>query len=301
MRVVTLGSGGHPLTAMALEVVRNLPEIDHVGHVESVAGRNSLLNDPNSPESLARLTTLRPDVVLSAAYTRVLREEALAIPSIGAINVHPSLLPDYRGSHPIPWALFDRQEKVGITIHEMTLPVDSGPILAQESLDIDPEEAPQGVYSRLCPIGARLLRNVLMDIQRAGRLEGRPQSGAGFYRSVPWKEWQRLELDFSLSGPELARRSRIFPGHVNFPDGERRLFVRAIEVTGRTRIEPGQIVRRRFSKVVVAAGDGTLVTLLLHRPLRSRIKHTRLGSLAVRVRNAVRDQLPLPKALFFRR
>jgi methionyl-tRNA formyltransferase len=105
VRVVTFGSRASELTTTALEAVGEVEEAEHVGHVEG--GDASLVPDPNSAAGLRTLSELRPDLFLSSGYGLILREPALAIPTIGAINMHPSLLPAYRGSHPIFWAMYE--------------------------------------------------------------------------------------------------------------------------------------------------------------------------------------------------
>src|SRR5438034_887437 len=177
----------------------------------------SFMRDVGSPAFTAHLAELRPDLFLSAAYARVLPEKVLDIATLGAINVHPSLLPDYRGSLAIWWALYDRRSRVGVTVHEMTLPVDSGPILGQASLEVGPDDDPIDISRRVGDLAKPLLRGILVRITRTGRVVGSPQRDGGSYRSAPAKEAHRLEIDWSQTASELVRRDRIFPGRSNIP------------------------------------------------------------------------------------
>jgi methionyl-tRNA formyltransferase len=271
LRIVTFGQKGHRLTSMAVEVVSTMAGLDQVGHVDS-ADSDSPLRDPNTAEARSLLAELKPDLFLSAGYTRLLQRETLTIPSIGAINVHPSLLPQYRGSHPIYWALYEGQPAVGVTIHKMTLPVDSGRILAQEKVHVRALDRPDEVYDSVCTQAAVALERSLRSIQQTRTINGRAQIGKGSYRGNPWKELDRLMIDWSEPAATLARRSRAFPGVLNFRARRRLVFIAEIFEAGATSAEAGTIVRRRFRSLEVAAGDNRSVKVCLSRPARSWLK-----------------------------
>jgi methionyl-tRNA formyltransferase len=272
MRIVTFGSDHrHPLTTAALGVVKELDGIEHVDHVTREDERE-FMRDPASPAFRSHLVNLRPDLFLSAAYARVLPEEVLAIPTLGAINVHPALLPAYRGVMAIWWALYERQSSVGVTIHEMTLPVDSGPILAQASLPVRPEENPGEVSPKVGELARPLLEKTLREITETGLIAGTPQRGAGSYRSTPGKEAHRLEIDWSQTARELVRRDRIFPGNSNIAVGRWRVYAKQVDQAGATRLAPGRILRRRATSIDVSVAGGSSVRLQLTRPLRDWVK-----------------------------
>jgi methionyl-tRNA formyltransferase len=271
LRLVTLGNPGHPLCDAALAVIRGLPWVEHVGHLKD-RGERPGLDDPDSAAFLEFLAELRPDVLVSVAYGHVLHEPALSIPTIGAINVHPSLLPQYRGAQAIFWALYEGQTTLGVTVHEMILPVDAGAILAQEALAVDLDDHPLDVYRRIADLSKGALRDALEAIRRTGRVEGRPQVGPASYRSDAWKEYDRLVVDWRLPGRELARRSRLFMGAMNIPIGPRRIMIDHIEELGSTSRRPGTIIRRGLRTWDAAAGDGTSVRLYIRQPLKARAK-----------------------------
>src|SRR5262249_51798799 len=93
----------------------------------------------NSPEGIAALRELRPDLLVVAAYGQILSPEVLSVPQLGGINVHASLLPEYRGASPVAWAIWKGETKTGVTIIRMTAGLDAGEMLAQEVLEILPE------------------------------------------------------------------------------------------------------------------------------------------------------------------
>jgi len=115
-----------------------------------------------------------PDLVIVAAFGQILPKEIIDGPRQGCINIHPSLLPKYRGAAPINWALIRGEEKTGVTIMRMDEGVDSGDILLQEETPIRPEESFGELHDRLAKMGAELLLTALVMLE-AGTLQPRPQ------------------------------------------------------------------------------------------------------------------------------
>jgi methionyl-tRNA formyltransferase len=272
MRIVTLGSDhGHPLTLAALAVVDSLEGVEHVDHI-TARDEREFLRRPRSAAFREHIASLRPDVLLSAAYARIVPEDVLALPSIGSINVHPSLLPDYRGLNAIWWAIYEAQPRVGITVHEMTPGVDEGPILGQASIEVTPETRPGAVWNSLGDLARPVLEQTLSTIRDSGRIQGVPQPPGGSYRRQPQREATRLELDWEQPARELVRRHGIFPGAGNVALGRWRVHALEVEEHTPTTRPPGKILKRRPRAVHVATGDGSSVRLTLARPLRSWVK-----------------------------
>jgi len=276
MRVVTFGSD-HPLSYAALRTVERLDGFDHVDHVSTTDDRE-FLRKPNTAEARAYLRSLEPDLFLSAAYGRILGEQTLGLASIGAVNVHPSLLPRFRGVNAVQWAMYEGESRVGLTIHEMVPAVDSGAVLAQITTPIREGESARDVYLRLGELLPPTLTEVLTRIRRTGTIEGRPQRGEGSYRRASRLELDRLELDWSWSAAELARRFRVFPWHCNLPVGPWRIFLRDVEPRDAiVKRPPGTMVRRRPRTLDVVVADGTLVRLHLDHALRAWTKLALVG------------------------
>jgi methionyl-tRNA formyltransferase len=255
----------------ALTVVRELDDVEHVCHV-TARDEREFLRDPRSEAFRDHLAALEPDLLLSAAYARILPEDVLALPTIGAINVHPSLLPDYRGVSAIWWAIYDAQPRVGVTVHEMTAGVDTGPILGQAAIDVTPETRPGPVWNSLGELARPLLEQTLSRIRDSGRIEGRPQPPGGSYRSQPQRETARLELDWEQPARELVRRHGIFPGAGNIAVGRWRVYALEVEAGTPAARPPGTILRRRPRTMDVATGEGSSVRLTLGRPVRDWTK-----------------------------
>src|SRR6516162_1725132 len=131
----------------------------------------------NTPEGVAELTKLAPDLLVVAAYGQILSNEVLSIPRLGGINVHASLLPKYRGAAPVAWAIYHGETETGVTIIRMTTGLDAGDMLAQEKLAIGPDETAGELEARLAPLGARLAMQVI-DRLAAGPVTGVKQDKA---------------------------------------------------------------------------------------------------------------------------
>lgn len=126
------------------------------------------------PSFLETFRDLAPDLVIVAAFGQILPKEIIHAPRLGCINIHPSLLPKYRGAAPINWALIRGEEKTGVSIMRMDEGVDSGAILLQEETPIDPSETYGMLHDRLAKLGAELLLVALAMLQ-TGTLQPLPQ------------------------------------------------------------------------------------------------------------------------------
>lgn len=105
-------------------------------------------NDVNDPAFLSELRNLRPDVIVSVACPQIFREELLELPSLGCINVHSSLLPDYRGMLPTFWVLANNESETGVSVHFMTPGIDEGDILFQHRIRIEPGETLRSLMAK---------------------------------------------------------------------------------------------------------------------------------------------------------
>ena len=111
----------------------------------------------NNTEFKEQIKELNPDIACVVSYGVILPKSFLKIPKLGCINVHPSMLPKYRGAAPIQWAILNGDETTGVTIMYLDEGMDSGDIIVQEEVKIDPDETTGELWSRLSSIGARLL------------------------------------------------------------------------------------------------------------------------------------------------
>lgn len=116
-------------------------------------------------EIIEKIKKMNPDVICVVAYGRILPKEILDIPKYGCINVHPSLLPKYRGSAPIQWAILNGDERTGVTTMYLDEEMDSGDIILKEEVEIDKDETSGELWDRLSKIGANLLVETLEQIE----------------------------------------------------------------------------------------------------------------------------------------
>lgn len=116
--------------------------------------------------ALEELRALRPDILAVVAYGRILPDEILALPRYGAVNVHGSLLPKYRGSAPIQWAVLNGDERTGVSTMYLAHEMDSGDVIYTEETEIGEYESSGELFDRLKDMGARLLVRTLRDIER---------------------------------------------------------------------------------------------------------------------------------------
>jgi methionyl-tRNA formyltransferase len=128
----------------------------------------------NTPEGVEALKALAPDLLVVAAYGQILSKDVLAVAPLGGINVHASLLPKYRGAAPINWAIYHGEKRSGVTIIRMSTALDAGNMLAQQAIDILPDETAGEFEARLGPLGARLALDMVSKLAQ-GPVPGVPQ------------------------------------------------------------------------------------------------------------------------------
>lgn len=173
------------------------------------------------PEVGHRLRRLQPDLLLVVAYGQIIPAAVLAIPKLGAVNVHASLLPRHRGAAPVAHAILAGDRETGVTIMRMDEKLDHGPVLATRATLIGPREDAVALTSRLAEMGADLL---VETVARLGGIEPREQDHARA-TLAPRLSRKDGELGWDMSPEEIDRRVRAFqpwPG-VTLPDpsGER--------------------------------------------------------------------------------
>jgi methionyl-tRNA formyltransferase len=169
----------------------------------------------------ATLAALAPDLVVVAAYGRLLPQAALDCPRFGCINVHASLLPRWRGADPITRAILEGDEETGVTIMQMVLEMDAGPMLHQRTLAIRPDDTGESLERRLASLGGEALGEALVK-WRAGRLEARGQEPAEITFAPPLrKEHGRIDWQEPAIRIERAIRGlQPWPGAVTERSGQ---------------------------------------------------------------------------------
>ncbi len=180
------------------------------------------------PDFRARLASLRPDVTVLVAYGEYVPPALLDLPRRGSINLHPSLLPRWRGSTPIQSAILAGDRVTGVTIILMDEGLDTGPIIARRSVPIGPEDTTPELSEKLAQVGAELLVEVL-PAWLSGEIQPVPQPEEGATLTRMLRKEDGL-VDWNLPAEEIARRVRAFqpwPGTYTTWQGRRLNIVRA--------------------------------------------------------------------------
>jgi len=211
-------------------------------------------------EAVAELTRLAPRVMVVAAYGQILRPQVLAIPPSGVINVHPSLLPKYRGASPIAGALLAGEQQTGVTIMLMDEGMDTGPILSQITVDIDPQDTTGSLGERLAGLGAELLTDVL-PAWLEGRIEAQAQDDAQATYTKPISKGDGV-IDWSLPAVDIWHRVRAYnprPGARTRWKGDQLKVMRARPLPDWKGEAKAAGVVQLDSGVAVATGEGALL------------------------------------------
>lgn len=212
----------------------------------------------------ARIASAKPDFLVVAAYGLILPQTVLDIAAGGALNIHASLLPRWRGAAPIQRALLAGDAETGITIMRMDAGLDTGPMLAQARTPIGPDDDAQTLHDELATLGARMIVAALADAA-AGRLREvpQPQDGVTYARKIDKRE---AEMDWNCSAAELERQVRALrpmPGATTRLRGEMLKIWRA-QLRSAHGVA-GKVLAASDEGVLVACGEGALLLTELQR------------------------------------
>lgn len=218
-------------------------------------------------ETLAELRALEPDVIVVAAYGKLLPKALLEIPKTAIINVHSSILPQYRGAAPINWAILNGDEETGVTIQYMGEQLDAGDILFIKRTAIDPEEDAASLYDRLAVMGGEAASEALAQL-RDGTAKRTPQVYGEQYMYASMLSREMSNMDFTKSARELVNQVRgLIPWPCATTDvaGVRWKVFRA-HVGDDTAAQPGKILSADKNGIAVACGDGKAIVITELQP-----------------------------------
>ena len=276
MRIVYMGTPPFAVPPLQSLITAGHEVVGVVTRIDKPAGRGKVLTPPavkaaaersgvpvfqpkrvREPESTAAIGAMGPDVIVVAAYGQVLPRELLALPKHGCVNIHASLLPAYRGAAPINWAIINGETRTGITIMQMDEGLDTGAILAQESIPIDPRDTAGDLTEKLSELGSRLVVDTLSRIE-AGGLTAVPQDNGKASMAPLLKKDDGL-IDWTMSARELHNRVRglsPWPGAHGYLDGKliKILGTDVAEGSG----EPGVLYEQGRDGLAIGTGSGLL-------------------------------------------
>jgi methionyl-tRNA formyltransferase len=260
---------GHEPVAVITRPRRGFPGI---GDMEGAVPDLDLLI-PSSKERLAPLLgAYEPDLLICLGFPWLIPPDALAVPRIGAVNMHPSLLPRYRGPNPIGWTYRNDDPEYGLTVHRMAETFDTGGILAQMTVPVDDDDHLSNLGQKFEPYAAGLLARALERL--AAGDAGDPQSEETA-SDAPLMEDEWAEIDWSRPAREVHNKVRSWTlpsasglhGALTHLDGERMRIVRtSLHPAAQGEGKPGAIVRREDDRLLVQCGDRPLWVLETEQP-----------------------------------
>lgn len=222
------------------------------------------------------LKALAPELMVVAAYGKILPQAILDIPAVGCINVHSSLLPKYRGAAPINWAILNGESETGVTIMHVVAALDAGDIILQAATPIDLDESVEQLHDRLAVMGAELLGQAVAELA-AGTAPRIPQDESQ-YTYAPMLSRELSPIDWTRSALEIHNQIR---GLVPWPATTMelkgtRFKVFASLLTGENENQPaGTVLGADKKGIRVVCGDGGVLCITeVQAPGKKRMKAT---------------------------
>lgn len=217
--------------------------------------------------ALAILKELDPQLVVVAAYGKILPKDILELPPLGCVNIHSSLLPKYRGAAPINWAILNSEDRTGVTIMYMAEGLDTGDMIAAEETPISIEENAQQLYDRLAQIGAGLITRVVSDLEQ-GIINAVPQDDSlSCYAPMLSKELS--PIDWANPARRIHDQVRglyPWPAAITEVDGIRCKIVKTLLTSDHTSAAPGSVVQANKRGLKIACGGGEVLEILELQP-----------------------------------
>lgn len=217
--------------------------------------------------ALATVQALAPELIVVAAYGRILPDDILAYPAKGCINVHSSLLPKYRGAAPINWAILNGDRETGVTIMHMAHDLDAGDIILQRKTPIDPDETAGSLYDRLALLGGELAVEAVAALA-AGTAQRTPQDHAKA-TLAPMLSKELSPVDWGKSAQAIHDQVRgllPWPCAVTQVAGVRCKLLKTALTGETTHKHPGSAVRADKTGLQIACGDGGVLELVTLQP-----------------------------------
>lgn len=210
------------------------------------------------PDFLNILRGLSPDIIVVAAYGRILPAEILKLPRYGCVNVHASLLPNYRGAAPIHWAIIKGEKETGITTMHIDEGLDTGDMILQQSTPIGEEDNVGLVHDRLAVLGAGLMVETLRLLEQ-GEAPREPQTGKSSYAPAIKAEdeiisWDRPARDII----NLIRGMDPWPGARTYLGGRVLKVWRATMMDESSPVGPGVVLSGAYDGIILGTGSGLI-------------------------------------------
>jgi len=214
------------------------------------------------PAFIATVHKLKPDLFIAAGYALILSKEVLGIPRLLAANFHASLLPDYRGKHPVFWTLRGGEKWAGLTVHVMDAGIDTGDVIYQVKVRTRRDDTVAALYDRIMDRSVGLVGRLVADAIN-GRIPRRPQpvNKGSYYSSTSEEDFF---LDWNWPAEKIRRYITITPGKCFSKVGNLRVyfFNARIEKKPET-VPPGTVLQFGRRRATVATGQGAVSSSLI--------------------------------------
>lgn len=223
-------------------------------------------------EFLSQLRDIAPDIIIVAAYGKILPPDLLNIPRLGCVNIHASLLPRFRGAAPVQRVIMEGDEKTGVTLMHMAEGLDTGDMIASASIDIGRKNAGQ-LFDELAELGARLLIDTLPKIAD-GSADRIPQDDS-LSCYAPMIEKSEGRIDFTRDAAYIDRHIRGMspsPGAFTDYEGARMKIKEAEPLDDDDSAAPGTIVSVGNEGIKVSCGSGSLLITQIQMPGKKQMK-----------------------------
>ena len=212
------------------------------------------------PAFLEEIAALRLDLIVVAAYGKILPGSLRKLPRLGAINIHGSLLPKYRGAAPIQWAVINGEHETGVTIMQMDEGMDTGDILLPVALSITDEDTAGTLFAKLATVGSQALMEAISRL-KTGTLPPRKQDGS-LATEAPMLDKEMGHLDWTQDARRLhclIRGLDPWPSAYGFLGNSRFRFFKPQVIAGPVTVPPGTICRADRDGLLVATGKDSLL------------------------------------------
>ncbi|MBM2825680.1 MAG: Methionyl-tRNA formyltransferase [Dehalococcoidales bacterium] len=239
--------------ALAVSPVKKVAMMWHLPVMQPVSFKET--------EVVAELAGFHPDIIVVAAFGQLLPPSVLGIPPYGCLNVHPSLLPEFRGASPVAAAILAGSEFSGVSVMLMDRGLDTGPVLARAAIPILPQDTTGSLTAKLARIGTSLLLDVLPRWWRRELIPASQDDGQATYSRVLSK--QDGEIDWHLPAVAIWQQVRAFqpwPGGYTRWQGKQLKIIVAVPIGGESTLKVGQVVDlgKAGAMFGVSTGDGIL-------------------------------------------
>ncbi len=225
-------------------------------------------------EFLEALRTAAPDVIVVAAYGKIIPKEILTLPRYGCLNVHASLLPKYRGAAPIQWAVINGDDVSGVTIMQMNEGLDTGDMIARVEIPLAPDETGGTLFDKLASAGAELLVETLKKVE-AGDITPVPQpaeSPTPYARMIKKEDGRIHWTDSAEQIEHLVRGMNPWPSAFSMLSGKNIRIWKSKTAPSAAKADPGTVLEADGDGIVVQTGSGALCIQELQMEGRKRMK-----------------------------